>query len=165
MDFGGKGRGKSCSSYFQVRVQAAECNAMSSELRKAGGKLGLTAALSLKEFLQRQRVLRLYRNLLKSASHPTDRTSFEAVRTAFRTHASNSDPASIRALMADGTKALEMLHNQRATNSFSERIKPPHTSEKALSTPEDSEDSWLHSGSGDDEDVRGRVGTGWPWQR
>jgi hypothetical protein len=47
--------------------------------------------------------------------------------------------------------ALKEAHNQ---------LKVIQTMEKRHSIPND---SWLHSST--DDDVKGRIGTGWPWQK
>ena len=100
---------------------------------------------SLKDFLQRSKVIRLYRSMLRTVNLldlSTQADVRQHIREEFRRHAHETDPAKRQALMATGAQQLKYLE-ETALHAVSPG-KPP-----VEESPE--EDS--------------RLGQGWPWQR
>jgi hypothetical protein len=111
----------------------------------------LKNVLPLGIFIRRQQVVKLYRQLLKSAGKLTNRTlAVEIKRQIVNDFARNkhiTDSLAIRTLVQEGTRNAKQLQDMDITNSGSKS----------------GADSWMNSS--DEGDERGRVGTGWPWSK
>ena len=68
------------------------------------------------------------------------------VREGFRKHANERDGAAIKSLLAEGNRQL----------AFAKAI--PTSNDRAVTDS----DSWV--GTGEAWDIRGRIGTRWPWR-
>lgn len=102
---------------------------------------------SYKEFVHRFTVLSLYRNYLKeirTMPHNQDELK-EQVQREFKANKMVTDPFNVQRALADGKRRFKELQEFTGSNNKYEG------------------DSWLNTK--DDEDPRGRVGTGWPWER
>jgi hypothetical protein len=104
-------------------------------------------ALSFSKFVLRRRVLAQYRDFLRAlVSAPDDLR--QQVRIAFRERSSESSAATIKQHLAEGAKQLNFARSFAATNRVgAEGVRGTET--------------WV--GTGEAWDVRGRVGTHWPW--
>lgn len=115
-------------------------------------RLGPTLPLRL--FIRRQQVLQLYRNMLRAAKRVDDVSVQDSLRQEIRNEFVNSknlkDNAAIKTALVTGQRSLSRLEDMSTA---------PSSSKKA--TQSDS-NSWINTA--DDTDVRGRVGTGWPWK-
>ena len=126
----------------QDTANHSEANpAMSSRKRLAD------SVLPLHYFIRKSQVIHTFRSLLRSAGKIDDLSLRDDIKTQiisnFRLNKNiPSDQISI---------ALQDANNQ---------LKIIQTMEKRHSIPQD---SWLHSSTNDD--IKGRIGTGWPWQR
>lgn len=104
-------------------------------------------ALPLKYFIHRAKVFGLYRNLLRSAGKLEDQTMKREIRKqisdGFHSNIALA-PGQISVAIAEAESHLKMLRvmHQRA---------------------EIPTDSWIHMGT--EDDVRGRVGVKWPWEK
>ena len=109
----------------------------------------LGSTLPLHVFVHRQQVLHLYRNLLKGARRTPDvvlaASLKDQIRTDFKNGKNLKDKVSIKSAIVNGQKSLIRLDDLNGTNQGT-TIKSG---------------SWIDTK--DDEDVRGRVGAGWPW--
>ena len=112
---------------------------------------------SMKEFVHKRTVLHLYRDLLKCVQRMGDdgdesyrREAWKEVREQFQRHSYETDPVTIQMALREGERRLSQL-----------RSLVGYTKPSADGT--DDEDSWLNIK--DPDDVRGRVGTDWPWER
>lgn len=108
----------------------------------------IAEALSLHEFIHRQRVFKLYRSFFRELRGILETNLKNDIRSQikgeFRASLSVKDIAQRRNLIAAAEKQLNRL--------------------KAIGS--DSTPSWLSVSSKDEfGETRGRVGEGWPWQR
>ena len=99
----------------------------------------LQDALDLRSFMRRRQVLKLFRDLLRASPDPQTRAQ---IRAAFESHRGAVDPLSVRALLMDGRRTLEVLIAAKVPKNNRQETQPP---------------------SSDEQD--GRVGQGWPWAR
>jgi hypothetical protein len=106
--------------------------------------------LDLKSFMLRQKVLRLYRSLLRHGKE--DIHLRETITASFRAQQYTTDTVSIRALLAEGNRSLQQLQDRIAHGDDSDGRRNANN------------DSWINSSDGDD-DIKGRIGTGWPWAK
>lgn len=100
--------------------------------------------LPLHVFIRKRQVLDLYRKSLRAAkranpSHVRE-VLLSEVKREYRNGASINDAMTIKTLIVQGKRNLDTLQGMSA---------------------EAPADSWLSTQ--DEEDVRGRVGTKWPW--
>lgn len=111
-------------------------------------------------FVRRQQVLRLYRALQRGTNDLEDATLVaslrEQIRFEFKNNSKITDNVALRTLIQDGQRQLTKLQSMSkkvasATNNSSFGVKPKAS------------DSWIDQQDADD--VRGRVGTNWPWNR
>jgi hypothetical protein len=108
-----------------------------------------TNALSFKQFILRGRVLGQYREFMRALKHAPADTAVELrlqVRDSFRQHAHERDGPTIKALLAEGKRKLTFAKTFAVASSRINAV---------------SGDSWV--GTGEQWDVRGRVGARWPW--
>lgn len=104
---------------------------------------------SYREFVHRFTVLSMYRGYLRAINKtmPHNRSDLhEQVRKEFRTHMADTDPFNIQRALAEGKRRFEEL--QQLTGGDNNN---------------NGGNSWMNIQ--DDEDPRGRVGHGWPWQK
>jgi Complex 1 protein (LYR family) len=103
---------------------------------------------SYKEFVHRFTVLSLYRGYLKSirkSLRHNQEELHEQVRREFRANKAESDPFNIQRALTEGKRRFAELQEFTGGNNKYEH------------------DSWMNTQ--DEEDPRGRVGQGWPWQK
>jgi hypothetical protein len=102
---------------------------------------------SYKEFVHRFSVLALYRNYLKEIRHmPRNQEDLkEQVQREFKGNKTVTDPFNVQRALAEGKRRFQELQELTGSSNKYEG------------------DSWLNTK--DEEDPRGRVGTGWPWDR
>jgi hypothetical protein len=130
-------------------------------IMSAGKRFG--QALPYPVFMQRQRVLGLYRSMLKSVQR-MNRNDIQVdvtlqIKTEFTNNKRVKDAVSLRALMSEGTRQLAVLQDMESTlGAASETSSQSNTN--SISTP--AVMSWLDSST--EHDAKGRVGEGWPWQ-
>ncbi len=105
--------------------------------------------LPLKEFMRRAQVLNLYRAMNRAARRVSDANLRQSlcteIRNSFRQNQQLRDSMSLKSTLIDANRQLKQLRTmgeQSVANG-------PGT--------------WL--GESTEDDVRGRVGTGWPWMR
>ena len=96
-------------------------------------------ALDLRSFMRRRQTLKLFRDLLRASPDPQTRAQ---IRDAFESHRGATDPLSIRALLMDGRKTLDVLTSAKVPDSGR------HSTHPSVS-----------------EEHSGRIGQGWPWER
>jgi hypothetical protein len=125
-------------------------------MSKAGKRLG--QALSYPAFMQRQRVLGLYRSMLKSVQR-IDRSDIrvdisQQIKSEFTNNKNVKDAVSLRSLMSEGSRQLEVLKDMESSPSST--FNPVYPNNPAVT-------SWLDSST--EDDIKGRVGEGWPWQQ
>jgi hypothetical protein len=122
----------------------------------------LTSALPYHVFMQRQRVLGLYRSMLRAVGRLQREDIrpdiWQQVRVEFRHNKTITDAVSLKALMTEGTRQLEVLKDMAGSPIGGEsKIHPV-----SPVVPIPGVTSWLDSST--EDDVKGRVGEGWPWQ-
>ena len=119
-----------------------------------------TTALTLRDFLHRSRVLGLYRTFLRELRGVDAAAALELrqrIRDGFdRPSGERSRPA-LRALLADGERELQFVRTYVGT---ARRAHAPAGEGVDASAGEP--ESWV--GTGEEWDVRGRVGSGWAWE-
>ena len=118
----------------------------------------LSQALPYPVFMQRQRVLGLYRSMLKSVQR-IDRSDIRAdirqqIKSEFTINKNMTDAVSLRSLMSEGSRQLEILKDMESTPSST--FNPVFPNNPAVT-------SWLDSST--EDEIKGRVGVGWPWQQ
>jgi hypothetical protein len=111
----------------------------------------LKNVLPLGIFIRRQQVVKLYRQLLKSARNLTNKTLAVEIKAQiicdFARNKYITDSLAIRTLVQEGTRNAKQLQDMDITSNNSKV----------------SADSWMNTSEEGDE--RGRVGTGWPWSK
>mmetsp|Transcript_131698 Transcript_131698/g.380921 ORF Transcript_131698/g.380921 Transcript_131698/m.380921 type:complete len:170 (+) Transcript_131698:193-702(+) len=116
--------------------------------RRANSRLQQAGDIpSYKEFVHRFTVLSLYRSFLKEIKmmpHNQDDLR-EQVQKEFKSSKTVTDPFNVQRGIAEGKRRLAELQEFTGSNNKYDG------------------DSWLNTP--DEEDKRGRVGTGWPWDR
>ena len=118
----------------------------------------LSQVMSYPAFMQRQRVLRLYRSMLQAVKL-LERDDIKSdltnqIQREFRINIKVKDPVSVRSLMSEGSRQLEILKDM-GTASKSD-LPSMHQIDSSVT-------SWLDSST--EDDVKGRIGTGWPWDK
>lgn len=123
--------------------------------------------LSLKDFIRRAASIKLYRDLLKSSAKIKDAdlrlSTKQEIITQYRLNQHITDPMAIRSLLAQGARAqnqLIALTTPESTEDDEAVDRIPTESQRSHSSSNDWRSSPDNLGEGD---VRGRVGTGWPW--
>ncbi|CAM9274548.1 unnamed protein product, partial [Choristocarpus tenellus] len=116
----------------------------------------LQSTVGLKEFMHRKKVLGIYRGILKQCARATGETTHceisTEVRRQFRLWREETDSLKISLLVADAIKYMESMQGGSGRDF-----------QRDSAASEGSKGSWLDID--DPEDPRGRVGTGFPWQR
>ena len=108
----------------------------------------INSILPFSLFIQRQNVIRLYREMLRYTKKINDievkNGIIVEIRAGFKLNKDLSEFSAINSLLLEGKKHLKQI--------------------KALSSPDEYDsDSWINKSEG--EDLRGRVGSGWPWEK
>ena len=102
-------------------------------------------ALPFREFARRRQVLALFRSMLRAASRVEDMTLrasiSKEIASGFQRNRDLKDPVSVKATIQEAY--IQMKHLQ----AMSQDVNDP--------------ESWINQS--DPDDVRGRVGRGWPW--
>ena len=103
---------------------------------------------SLQYFIRQRQVKSLYRQFLKAAKDIPDvdvkKSVLIQIELEFRKNILISDKSTVATLFKDANRSLDSIRDlSRPKSTFSS--------------------SWLNNA--DEEDKRGRVGTGWPWSR
>eukprot|EP01039_Chlorochromonas_danica_P005743 gene5743-6327_t len=115
------------------------------------GKRVFRDVLPLHVFVRRRQITSLYRSLLKASRQLLD-SSLKAeirsqIRADFQRHKTVTDVIVIKSLIQEGNQSLKTLQGMISS------VRKGSTATAG---------SWLdHS---DEEDRRGRIGEGWPWQ-
>ena len=126
-------------SYNRVR-KSNPCSA------SAISQMRLSDALDFRTFMRRKQTLKLFRDLLRASPDMQTRAQ---IRASFESHRSVSDPLSLRALMMDGKRTLDVLNATKV-----HRLSGPSSGSRNASADA------VASGEKDR-----RVGEGWPWER
>lgn len=102
---------------------------------------------SYKEFVHRFTVLSLYRQYLKEIRvMPHNQEDLKVqVQQEFKANRTITDPFNVQRALTEGKRRFKELQEITGSNN-------KYDGESWLNTP-------------DTEDPRGRVGTGWPWER
>lgn len=117
-------------------------------------------ALPLQVFIRRAQVLKLYRTMFR-LTKPVAGGSQEQmqhlrahIRDRFKTYKCVDDSKLVATLLSDGQRQLEQL---KAV------VRPHNHSSSSSSSVVGHTNSWINTK--DENDPRGRVGEGWPWER
>jgi hypothetical protein len=114
--------------------------------------------LPLKVFIRRQQVLNLYRTLVREGKradlHLGGNDIVKQIKEEFNNNRGVTNASLISSLIVDGSRQVEAL---RAIG------KGAGGTGTGTGAEEYDSSSWINSG--DDDDVRGRVGEQWPWSR
>ena len=107
-------------------------------------------------------MLRLYRQLLKTARRIEDATLKNdihlEIKTEFAKNKGLESNVLIKTAIVSAQRSLTQLEDLSGGNKKFSTVEtnPPPSSTKTT------DNSWLNSS--DKDDIRGRVGTGWPWK-
>ena len=124
---------------------------------------------SLSFFIQRAKVLALYRRTLRSvgklrvsmSSREVDEIR-EEVRREYRRHRHLENSMDIRSCMLNAERQATFLESGVVANKSTEN--PSQTKASEIETESTEQDKWISTSEFHDEsDVLGRVGSGWPW--
>lgn len=110
-------------------------------------------ALSLRDFLHKSQVLKQYRAFLRELQGLDPTTVAELhkqIKDAYRENANERNRANMKALLAEGERQLVFVRSYIGT---ARKVDP--------ATIGKTDPTWV--GTGDDDDIRGRIGEGWPW--
>ena len=114
----------------------------------------LKNVLPLGVFIRRQQSLMLYRDLMRAARKVDDPTIrleiMTSIRVEFKNNLNISDPMALKSLILVGNRSLKQIQSMSTTSNKNNSIS--HDNE-----------SWMNIK--DDDDVRGRIGQQWPWQK
>ena len=106
--------------------------------------------LSLKDFMRRSQILKQYRQFLKLAKNLDQSSKSQVIaqiRGEYRAQQGLKDATTIKQMMAHGSHQFKILDSMVSTVGATASGVPDF----AINVDED------------DPDVKGRVGTGWPW--
>ncbi|RYG40165.1 hypothetical protein EON68_04560, partial [archaeon] len=127
-------------------------------------RTSLRGALGLRDWMHRAAVLSQYRALLRAAASapaPSTRAELTAhVKSNFRSAAARVGPSALdrKAALAEGAKQLTLLRSYVGTSKVGEVAAA--AAGGAVPALDDT-NSWV--GTGEEYDIRGRVGSKWPW--
>lgn len=120
-------------------------------------------ALPLHIFVRQQQVIRMYREFLKCAKYLPDQALSNDVRkqvkSEFRRNSKINDNLAIRTLVQEANRNLAQLRSMVPIDLIS-KLSPPSKKEVTRTT---SQKSWIEDSK--EGDQRGRLGTGWPWEK
>jgi hypothetical protein len=147
----------------------------------------LAGSLNFRDFMRRGQVLSQYRSFqrelrLLPAKSASRVELAQKIREGFRQNKNEKDRSAVKAMLTEGTRQLQFLRTYAGTARRGSGIREPSivnndingsdntTSTTSVSvvlgtdgagegTPQNK--SWV--GTGDKDDIRGRVGVGWPW--
>jgi hypothetical protein len=126
----------------------------------------LGEVLPLQVFIRQRQVTNMFRSLLRAARHNPDHALRldlkKQVRDEFRRHRETKDSMVVRSLLQEAQRSLKMLQDMRTTPS-TDVVVIPNTPSNGMKSKPGGSGSWLEGG--DEEDKRGRVGEGWPWEQ
>ena len=101
--------------------------------------------LPFREFARRRQVLALFRSMLRAASRVEDMTLrasiSKEIASGFQRNRDLKDSVSVKATIQEAYRQMKQL--------------------QAMSQDVNDPESWINQS--DPDDVRGRVGRGWPW--
>lgn len=105
----------------------------------------------------------MFRDFLKCAGHLPDKALGLDVKkqviSEFRRNSRINDPMAVRTLVQEANRSLAQLRGMIPADVLS-RLHAPSAKETIRSN---SQKSWMDDSK--EGDQRGRVGTGWPWQK
>jgi hypothetical protein len=106
--------------------------------------------VSFRFFVRRQQVLQLYRTFLRASGRVADpelkKELSAQIKHEFRSNVSITDAVVVKSLITEATRNLERLQAMARTSDVMVQDQN-------------------NSVTTDEDDERGRVGKGWPWQR
>lgn len=108
--------------------------------------------LTLQDFIHRSKVLKLYRDFhreLEGLDSTAKQDMQQRIREGFRKHKGEVNKANRKSQLADGVRELQFLRSYASTARRAKEAAGPGAQ------------SWV--GSGDEHDIKGRLGEGWPW--
>lgn len=110
-------------------------------------------ALTLRDFLHKSQVLKQYRAFLRELRGLDPSVAVELqsqIRESYRKHTEEKNRANMKSLLAEGERQLVFLKSFIGT---ARKVDPASITQM--------EPTWVGTGQGDD--IRGRIGEGWPW--
>lgn len=118
--------------------------------------------LGLQYFIKRAQVLKAYRTLLRA----TKSTENEDLRLDVRSQITNEfrrnktllDPVAIKGSILEAQRSIEKVKEICAAPKAAE----PVSEEKSTRRNSKASQSWISTD--DQDDKRGRIGSGWPWE-
>jgi t-SNARE complex subunit (syntaxin) len=116
--------------------------------------------LSLKDFIHRAKVKAQYRDFFREVRHLDKSVQVELknhIRKEFKKNLEETNKETIKSLLIEATQQLQILQSYVRTSSKKLNMDPSMIS-GTMST-----ESWV--GSGEEYDIRGRMGTEWPWSK
>ncbi len=131
----------------------------------------LKNTLPLQVFIRRAQVTSVYRQLLRAARHCKDpelRLDItQQIRVEFQRNKDIEDNTLIRTCIQDATKSLKKVQDLVGTYSTLPSAKSIQQGNNSVASKRtvknEASGSWLEVQ--DEEDKRGRVGEGWPWDK
>lgn len=115
--------------------------------------------------MKKFKVLQLYRNSLRATAKVKDDALRQSIKLQlkdqYRYGAQQTDPICVKTSLAEAQRSLKMIRDICDQEIMNEAANMAMASSEQEVKKDPSE--WL--GSGPPNDVRGRVGTGWPWSR
>ena len=141
-------------------------------VRATAATVRLKGSLGLREFMHRSRVLSQYREFMRELKGMEATAAHELrvqVRTGFDKGKAERNVGNQKAMLLDGTRQLQFLRTYAGTARKPAAADGPLS--PSFSTPpsgtgggsSSSPGSWV--GTGEEWDVRGRLGEAWPWSR
>ncbi|KAE8902093.1 hypothetical protein PF005_g23075 [Phytophthora fragariae] len=133
---------------------------------------------SLQYFLNRTAVLKQYREFLRTTKPLTDDVRLDVrrqVRAGFDAYRNEEDERRVSLLLQQARDQLKMVSDlvdtavaqQRSAESTRDWKRGDWAQAPAAAAVMDTKDTWMDSTSSNEDgkdDVKGRVGTGWPWK-
>lgn len=116
-------------------------------------------ALSLRDFMHRAKVLKSYRDFMRELKGVDAQVQAELrgqIRAKYRASMLEKNRATINARLTDATRELQMLRQYIG----GARLKAADAA-AAAGAPTGPDGTWV--GTGDADDIKGRVGESWPW--
>ena len=150
-------------------------------------------SLNLRDFMRRGQVLSQYRSFqrelrLLPAKSASRVELAQKIREGFQQNKNEKDRAAVKAMLTEGTRQLQFLRTYAGTARRGSGVRDNSSSSNMVSNSSGSSatlgettstvsavlgtdevggtspnKSWV--GTGDKDDIRGRVGVGWPWGR
>ena len=116
----------------------------------SSSRSAVASALTLRDFIHRSKVLTQYRVFMRETvgldSHVRKELR-DQIRNEFKSKANETNRANMKAHLMEGERQLQFLRIYRGT---------------AKQVPNQGEEqTWV--GTVDADDIKGRIGTGWPW--